>query len=134
MAYLHDKAMYCNLRSICTNYAELGVTRFLLSRAVERRYELEIVRGSVSVTDVTVGRLIASVETLEFRVKTRESGMSQQQYLSRVADLNAILDHAHLEDFALINENRALTAVAQEMLSEPHGFRRVRRLVNAVRT
>ena len=38
MAYLptttrNDKAMYCNLRSICTNYAALGVTRFLLSRA-----------------------------------------------------------------------------------------------------
>ena len=49
MAYLHDKAMYCNLRSICTNYAALGVTRFLLSRAVESRSELEIVRDSVSV-------------------------------------------------------------------------------------
>src|SRR5262249_5418619 len=38
----NDRAMYCNLRSICTNYAALGVTRFLLSRAVENRSELEI--------------------------------------------------------------------------------------------
>ena len=99
--------MYCNLRSICTNYAALGVTRFLPSRAVESRSELEIVRGSVSATDVTVCRLTASVETLELRVKMRESGISQQEYVSRVADLNVILDHAHIEDFALINETRA---------------------------
>ena len=103
----NDKAMYCNLRSICTNYAALGVTRFLPSRAVESRSELEIVRGSVSATDVTVCRLTASVETLELRVKMRESGISQQEYVSRVADLNVILDHAHIEDFALINESRA---------------------------
>jgi hypothetical protein len=121
LAYLpattrNDEAMYCNLRSIYTNYAALGVTRFLLSRAVESRSELEIVRRSVSATDVTVCRLTASVETLELRVKMRESGISQQQYVSRVADLNAILDDAHLEDFALINENRALTEVAHDML------------------
>ena len=112
----NDKAMYCNLRSICANYAAIGVTRSLRSRAVQNRSELEIVRGSVSATDVAVCRLTASVETLERRVKLRESGISQQEYVSRVADLSAILDHTNLEDFILINENRTLTEVAQEML------------------
>lgn len=112
----NEKAMYCNLQSICTNYAALGFTRFLLSRALESHSELEIVRGSVSATDVTVCRLTASVETMERRVKLRESGISREEYVSRVAELNAILDCAHLEDFVLINENRTLTEVAREML------------------
>lgn len=53
---------------------------------------------------------------MERRVKLRESGISQQEYVSRVAELNAILDQVHLEDFVLINENRTQTEVAQEML------------------
>jgi hypothetical protein len=50
------------------------------------------------------------------RVKTRESGLLQQQYVDRVAKLNAILDDARLEDLTAINENRSLTDVAQEVL------------------
>jgi len=53
---------------------------------------------------------------MERRIKLRESGISQEEYVSRVAELNAILDYAHLEDFVLINENRTLTEVAREML------------------
>jgi hypothetical protein len=36
----------------------------------------------------------------------------------RVAELNAILDRAPLEDFTVRNQNRSLTAVALEMLSK----------------
>jgi hypothetical protein len=50
------------------------------------------------------------------RVKTRESGLLQQQYVARVAKLNAVLDEARLDDFTVINENRSLTEVAQEVL------------------
>lgn len=49
--------------------------------------------------------------------KMRSSiGISQQEYVARVAELNAILDRARLEDFAVANENRSLTDVAFEML------------------
>jgi hypothetical protein len=50
------------------------------------------------------------------RVKTCELGLLQQQYVARVAKLNAVLDEARLDDFAAINENRSLTEVAQEAL------------------
>ena len=112
----NDEAMYCNLRSVCNNYAALGVTRFLLARAVENPHELDICRGIVPAADTTVCRLTASVETMEARVRICESGVSQREYVSRAAELNAILDRAHLEDFSVVNENRSLTEVAQEML------------------
>ena len=51
---------------------------------------LEIVSGSVSAIDVTACRLTASAETMKRRVKLRESGISQQEDVSRVAELNAI--------------------------------------------
>jgi hypothetical protein len=42
--------------------------------------------------------------------------VSLQDYVDRVAKLNANLDHARLEDFTVANENRSLTDVAQEIL------------------
>ena len=59
------------------------------------------------------GRLVA---TMEDRVKTREQGALQGQYVGRVAELDAILDRARLEDFTISNENRPLDDVAKELL------------------
>lgn len=111
-----DGVMYRNLRSVCNNFASLGVTRFLLARALENRAELDLCRGIVSAANTAVCRLTANIETMEQRVKTRESGVLQRTYLARVRELNAILDVARLEDFSLTCENRSLTEVAHEML------------------
>jgi hypothetical protein len=112
----NDHVMYRNLQSVCKNYASLGVTRVLLARAMEDRAELELCRGVVSATNTVVCRLTASLETMQQRVKMREPGVSQRDYVARVEKLNVILDRAHLEDFTINNENRSLTEVAQEML------------------
>jgi hypothetical protein len=121
LAYLptaagNDGVMYRNLRSVCNNYASLGVTRFLLARALENHAELDLCLGIVSAANTVVCRLTASIETMEQRVKMREPGVSQREYIARVAELNVILDRARLEDFSLTSENRSLTEVAHEML------------------
>jgi len=48
--------------------------------------------------------------------QTAESGVSQRDYVARVAELNTILDRAQLENFTITNENRPLTDVAHELL------------------
>jgi hypothetical protein len=53
---------------------------------------------------------------MQQRVKMRESGVSQREYVARVAELNVILDRARLENFAVASEGRSLTEVAHEML------------------
>jgi hypothetical protein len=83
---------------------------------MEDHAELELCRSIVSAPNTLVCRLIAGLEVMKQRVKTRESGLLQQQYVDRVAKLNAILDNARLEDLTAINENRSLTEVAQEVL------------------
>lgn len=112
----NDGVMYRNLRSVCKNYASAGVRRLLLARAMEDRAELELCRGIVAAKDTVVCRLTASIAAMQQRVKMRESGVAQQQYVARVTTLNTILDHARFEDFTVTNENRAVTEVAQEML------------------
>jgi hypothetical protein len=112
----NDGVMYRNLQSICKNYASIGVTRFLVARAMENRAELELCRGAVSATNTVVCRLAASIETMQQRVKMRESGVSQREYVARVAKLNLILDVARLEDFVVTSEGRSVSEVAQETL------------------
>jgi hypothetical protein len=112
----NDGVMYRNLRSVCKNYASIGVKRFLLARAMENRAELDLCRGAVSASNTIVCRLAASIKTLQQRVKMRESGVSQKQYVARVAKLNRKLDHARLEDFIVTSENRSVTEVAHEIL------------------
>jgi len=63
-----------------------------------------------------VCRLIAGVETMRQRVKMRESGMLQGEFVARVEELNGVLERAQLEDFIVENENRSLTSVALEVL------------------
>jgi hypothetical protein len=112
----NDGVMYRNLQSICENYDSLGVKRLLLARAIEGRAELELCSGVVLATNTIVCRLTASIEAMQQRVKMRESGVSHQEYVARVAKLNDILDRARLEDFTVTNENRSLNEVASEVL------------------
>jgi hypothetical protein len=111
-----DGVMYDNLRSICRNYADLGVRRFLVARAIEDGAQLRLCRDIFPAASTIVCRLTASIEEMKRRVQIRDSGISQREYVARVATLNDILDHARLEDFAVTNENRSLTDVALEML------------------
>lgn len=111
-----DSAMYSNLRSVCENYAALGVRRFLLARAVEDRAQLEICRDAVSATDMIVCRLVATIETMQQRIQVRETGMLQCEFATRITKVNDILERVQLEDFIVTNENRPLTDVALEVL------------------
>jgi len=111
-----DGVMYDNLRSICENYAASGVQRFLVARAIEDNAQLELCRDIIPAANTVVCRLTASIEAMKRRVAMRDLGISQREYIARVAKLSDILDRARLEDFAVANENRSLTDVALEML------------------
>jgi hypothetical protein len=113
---INDDVLYSNLRSVCKNYAGAGVTRFILARALETRAQLDLCREITSATNTVVCRLTASLNTMRQRVRVRESGVLQREFVARVAELNSLLDRAQLEDFTISNENRPLNEVAFEML------------------
>src|SRR5438045_2960312 len=111
-----DGVMYRNLQSVCKNYASHDVNRLLLARAIENRAELELCRRVVSAANTVICRLTASIEAIQQRVQMRELGVLQREYVARVAELNAILDRARLEDFIITTENRSPTDAARETL------------------
>jgi adenylylsulfate kinase len=114
----HNLIMFRNLHSVCENYAALEVKRLLLARGIENRAELELCCGIVSAKKTAVCRLVASLETMEQRIGIRESGIAHRDYIARVAELNALLDRARLENFSVETENRSITDIAEEMLIE----------------
>jgi hypothetical protein len=65
---------------------------------------------------VVVCRLTANLATLQQRVKQREPGVLQAEFVARVETLDASLNRAALEDFTIANEDRSITDVAREML------------------
>ena len=108
--------MYRNLQSVWQNYAQAGVTRLLLARAIEDHAELDLCRNAISGAEIVICRLTASLKTMQDRVRTREIGALQNTFIARVAELNSILDRAHLENFSISNENRPVSDVAHELL------------------
>lgn len=113
----NDDVIYANLECVCRNYVRLGVRRFLLALALEGQAALESCIQAASARNVIVCRLTASLPTMQHRIKLREPGLLQAQFVERVEILNTILDRASLEQFSIRNEDRSITDVAREMLS-----------------
>jgi hypothetical protein len=112
----------CNLWSVCENDAGHGVERFLVARAIERFGELKTCRNAVAAIETVVCRLVAGIETMERRVRMRETGATQRDDVARVAKLNDILGRARLENFSIANEDRSPSDVALEMLVRAGGI------------
>ncbi|HWF86199.1 MAG TPA: hypothetical protein VG222_15175, partial [Vicinamibacterales bacterium] len=102
--------------SVWANYAAVGVHHLLLADAVETRERLDRIRGAIPGAEIIVCRLTANLETMKRRIRMREPGMLQEQFLERASELNRVLDEARLEDFTMTNEDGAVTEVAHGML------------------
>ena len=105
-----------NLEAIYANVLGAGVTRILLAEAVEDRDGLTRLRRAMPGAEIVVCRLTATVETMQRRLRTREPGMLQRQFLERARELDGVLQRAALEDFTIVNEDRPVTEVARELL------------------
>ena len=108
---------YRNLASVWNNCAAAGATRLLIAEAVENRAELEQIREAIRHSDIVVCRLRATLATMQQRVLVREPRMLQEQFVARVAVLDALLDAAGVEDFSIENDGRTVTEVARELLT-----------------
>ena len=108
--------VFRNLEALYRNFLSTGITRVLISEPVENRDELDRLRRAMPGAELVVCRLTASLETMRSRLRTREPGMLQEQFLARAAELDHLLDSAGVEDFAIANDGRSITDVARELL------------------
>jgi cytidylate kinase len=111
-----DDLMMRNLTAVWNTYAAAGISRLLIADAVDSLAAYEDIRRAVPDAEFIVCRLRASLDTMRQRIRVREPGMLQKKFVTRVAELEASLDAARIEDFSVDNDSRSVTDVAREML------------------
>src|SRR5687767_1583099 len=105
-----------NLAAVWGNYAAAGITRLMIAEAIDSAAKRERILLAVPGAEIAICRLRAATETMQQRVRVREPGMLQDQFVRRVVELEAALDRAGIEDFSVENDVRSVTEVAREML------------------
>jgi hypothetical protein len=105
-----------NVMALFNNCRSAGIDRYLVAVAIEHRRQLEELRAATRATEVMVCRLTAAHETMAARLRTRDPGVRQEEFVERSRMLDAILTAAGVEDFSIDNDGRDVTAVATELL------------------
>ena len=109
------------LAAVWSNYAGAGITRLLIAEAIDSADKLERIRRAVPGAEIVVCRLRASLGTMQERVRVREPGMRQEEFIRRVVDLERAID---IEDFSvdrLLRLNKAeIAARFQEFKKLTH--------------
>lgn len=113
-----ERLMFANLAAVWPVYAAAGAERLVVARVVENRSELRQYREAVPGAELIVCRLVASLETMQERLRSREPGMFQAQGVARSAALEDILGRSRADDFTVDNgAGRSISDVAREVLS-----------------
>ena len=107
---------YRNLASVSVNYLAMGISRLLIAEAVENHGELDLIRNAIPRAEILVCRLKVRMATMQQRVRAREPGMLREQLVTRVANLEALLDAERVEDFEVDNDDVPVTEVARFVL------------------
>ena len=105
-----------NLAAVWNNYAAAGITRLLLSEVLDTAAKRERLRQTIPGAEIVVCRLRATFDTMQQRIRLREPGMLQEQFVARIGELEASLDAGRVEDFSVQNDGRSVTEVAREIL------------------
>lgn len=105
-----------NFAAMWHHFAALGISRLVVSGAIDSDARRDDILSAVPTARLLICRLRARLETMEVRVRLREPGILQEQFVKRVRVLEAALDAAGLEDFAVDNDGRSITDVARDVL------------------
>jgi hypothetical protein len=105
-----------NAAALYTNCVAAGVDKILIAAAIEDAQALGALTRACSGASLVVCRLTASHETMAARLRVREPGMRQAEFVERSRTLEQRLTDAGLEDFRVSNDGRDVTAVAREVL------------------
>jgi len=107
-----------NLSAVAANYRAAGARHLILADIVETRGQIDNYRAAVPDSDIQIIRLLASQGTIERRLARRESGDDLAWHCFRAAELSAQWQRAPVEDFLVETDEKAIAAVAAEILAQ----------------
>ena len=113
---LSSKLHYENLASVYNSCRETQINRFIVAAAVEDTAMLTRLTAVFEGAVITICRVVASDETMSERLRLREPGFRQDEFVERSRTLHSILEASSLEDFQVTNDKRNVTEVAEDIL------------------
>ena len=109
--------MFENLAVLWPNYAAHGSTHLVLAHVLEDPTDLDRYGDAVPGAELTICRVVAPEDVRAERLRRRmPPGAGLDWHLARSPELHVILEHAALDDFAVIND-RPVHDVAMEVLT-----------------
>ena len=105
-----------NVTAFYDNSKAAGIDRFVVAVAVEGASVLRDLREAFRDAEITICRLTAAEATMAARLRQREPGIRQGEFVARSRELECQLSEANLEDFTVSNDGRNVTEVAKELL------------------
>ena len=106
-----------NLTDVWMNCIAAGSQNLIVARVVESPLDVENIERAVSCSRTIVCQLQASDESLVARVGGREIGSEYDWHEKRVVELARSLPLTAPADFIIDTESRALTDIANEIVS-----------------
>ena len=105
-----------NLVQIWPNFIEAGADHFVLARVIQTEEHVQNLKRSLPDADITIVRVVSSPETIAARLRARDIGAILEEHLQESRTFDAILDTAGLEDHRVLNDERPLREVTNELL------------------
>jgi hypothetical protein len=105
-----------NVTALFNHCRGAGIDRCLVAVALENATQLAELKSASQAEQLIVCRLTASHHTMAARLRTREPGFRQDEFIERSRALDATLETAGVEDFSIANDASDITAVATELL------------------
>lgn len=107
-----------NLAAVAGNYLEADIKNFIIPNVIENQQDIEDINVAIPGSKVLVVRLNAKPETLQERLRARESGETLKWYLNRAAELSEQLERSNLEDMVIDTDNKSIEQLADEIVAE----------------
>jgi hypothetical protein len=105
-----------NLAQVAATFSQAGVKNLVLARAVMSPLGMDGIKEALPGWQIMVVRLHASRETLEQRLRARDSGAELAEHLAEIDEMTAGTMRTAPTAPVVLNEDRALRAVALEVM------------------
>lgn len=107
-----------NLTQIWPNFEAVGADRVIIAGTLlngDHRSRLQHALGNVTMSVVLVK---APQDVLETRIRARNSGRLQEDFLARTADVAKEIEAAHIHDYEIENHGRPAGETARDLLQK----------------
>ena len=105
-----------NLAAIWPNFVAAGMRYAVLARGLTSKASIQSLKDSVPQADLHVVRLTAAIQTIEARLRSRDTGAELDQHLRDGAHMAGVMERLQLEDFVVSSDGTAVESVAAEII------------------